>query len=274
MTNIPDLNASTNVLIDSHAHLELEPLLSQVEAVVARALKAGVKAIVTVGIDLADAKKALEIAGSFENVFCAVGFHPHNAEGVGENELSMMTQLAGHPKVVAYGEIGLDFFRNYSPRDDQERVFGDQLTLAKKLGKPVIIHLRNAYEEGLRMLEGAAPFPAGGVIHCFSGNEQDAKRAMGLGFYISIPGTITYNKNNELRSIAGGLPEDRILIETDCPFLSPEPKRGKDNEPANIVYTAKTLAKVRNASLEQIARSTTLNAVKLFDLPGDYAINA
>jgi len=247
----------------------LEPLVHDTNAVVERASEAGVAAIITVGIDLQDVERALEIAELFPSVFASVGFHPHHAKDAGELGLYEMEESAKHPKVVAYGEIGLDFFRNYSPHSVQKAVFFEQLYLAKSLGKPVVIHLRNAYDEGLDMLEKAAPFPAGGVIHCFSGNERDAERALNLGFHISVPGTITYKKNEKFRSIVSGLPADRILLETDCPFLSPEPRRGKTNEPANMIYTAKTVAQVRNVSLEEIARTTTANAVRLFKLPLD-----
>jgi len=254
-------------LVDSHAHLELEPLVRDPEAVVARAVAAGVAAIITVGIDLEDVEEALKIVDRIDCVYASVGFHPHNAKDVGDGSLSKMEQLARHSKVVGYGEIGLDFFRNLSPQDTQLRVFQDQLSLAKKLGKPVVIHLRNAYQEGLDMLERAAPFPKGGVIHCFSGDENDAKRALDIGFFISVPGTVTYKKNTKLRDIVKELPEDRILLETDCPFLAPEPLRGKDNEPAYMVHTANKVAEVRNVPLEVIARITTANAARLFGLP-------
>jgi TatD DNase family protein len=254
------------ILTDSHAHLELDPLYEQAEEVVKRAVAAGVKYIVTVGIDLEDIQRALEIADRFPQVFASVGFHPHNAKCVGTHGLALVEQAAHHPKVVAYGEIGLDFFRNLSPRDLQISVFSDQLLLAKSLGKPVVIHLRNAYKEGLEMLEKAAPFPAGGVIHCFSGDEQDAGRALELGFHISIPGTVTYKKNDVLRSIVRIIPENRILLETDCPFLAPEPLRGKDNEPAYIVHTARKVAEVREVSVDHIAKITTENAKRLFQI--------
>ncbi|MFH1118102.1 MAG: TatD family hydrolase [Pseudomonadota bacterium] len=266
MTEYVD-KSSRPFFIDSHAHLELDPLSRDPEAVVARAVAAGVGAMVTIGIDLADARNALDIADRIDCVYAGVGFHPHNAKDVGDDGLVKMEHLARHPKVVGYGEIGLDFFRNRSPRDSQIRVFQDQLHLAKRLGKPVVIHLRDAYREGLDMLERSAPFPERGVIHCFSGDENDAKRALDLGFFISIPGTVTYKKNTKLRDIVGHLPEDRILLETDCPFLAPEPLRGKDNEPAYMVHTATKVAEVRGVSLEAIARVTTANAVRLFGLP-------
>jgi TatD DNase family protein len=255
------------VLVDSHAHLELEPLFDDASRIVERATTAGVSTIITVGIDLEDATRALEVADRFPNVFACIGFHPHNARAVGKNSLSEMEQLTRHPKVVGYGEIGLDFFRNRSPHPVQKAVFFDQLFLAKSLGRPVVIHLRNAYQEGLEMLEKAAPFPDGGVIHCFSGDEKDAERALRLGFYISIPGTVTYKKNDKLRNVLRTLPEDRIILETDCPFLSPEPLRGKTNEPANLVHTAQAVAEVRGVTYAAAAHLTTTNARRLFRLP-------
>ncbi len=254
-------------LIDSHAHLELEPLVQDSVGVLERAAEAGIIAVITVGTDISDAEKALEIADRFESVFVSMGVHPHNAKEVHEDTFTMMEKLAKNPKVVAYGEIGLDFFRNWSPRSVQTTVFADQLELAKKLAKPVVIHLRNAYEEGMDMLEKAAPFDTGGVIHCFSGDQKDADRALELGFYISIPGTVTYKKNDRLRTILSKLPEDRILLETDAPFLAPEPLRGKDNEPAFIVHTARKVAEIRKVSVEEISRVTTANAIRLFRLP-------
>lgn len=257
------------VLVDSHAHLELDPLVKDPAGAVDRARRAGVAAIITVGIDLEDVRKAAQIAEQFDSVFLSVGFHPHNAKDVTDGGLARMREYAGHPKTVAYGEIGLDFFRNRSPHDRQKSVFVDQLQIGKSLSKPVVIHLRDAYPDGLDLLEKAAPFPAGGVIHCFSGNEDDARRALDLGFHISVPGTVTYKKNDKLRAIVSTLPEERILLETDCPFLSPEPLRGKDNEPAYIVHTAGRVAEVRGVSLSEIARATTANAIRLFGLPKD-----
>lgn len=254
-------------LIDSHAHLELEPIVKNYKEVMNRARRAGLVAVVTVGIDIDDAGKALEIAHEFDDVFVSLGFHPHNAKQAGNDDLQVMEQMAKDSKVVGYGEIGLDFFRNRSPHDVQISVFEQQIGIAKALEKPLVIHLRDAYDKGLSMLEKAGPFPSSGVIHCFSGNHEDARRALDLGFYISIPGTVTYKKNDQLRSIVESLPEDRILIETDCPFLSPEPFRGKDNEPAFIVHTARKVAEVRGISPEEVGRQTSMNAIRLFGLP-------
>lgn len=254
-------------LIDSHAHIELEPLSEDVAGVIARAAAIGVVGIVTVGIDVEDAKLALKIARENSFVFASIGIHPHNAKDAGNDVLKAMGDLADDPKVVAYGEIGLDFFRNHSPRDVQLGVFRDQIELGKSKNKPLVIHLRDAYPEGLKILEEKGPYPAGGVIHCFSGDESDSKRALDMGFYVSIPGTITYRKNDQLRSIVSHIPEDRILLETDCPFLSPEPLRGRDNEPAFIIHTARKVAEVRESDLSAIAELTTRNAIRLFNLP-------
>lgn len=254
-------------LVDSHAHLELDPLINDCQNVMRRAHDAGLIAVITVGIDIDDARKAMDIARNFDDVFVSLGLHPHNANQLDDTNLAELERMATDPKVVGYGEIGLDFFRDRSPRDTQIWAFEQQIAVAKALQKPVVIHLRDAYDKGLSMLEKAAPFPCGGVIHCFSGSQNDALRALELGFYISIPGTVTYKKNDQLRSIVEKLPEDRILLETDCPFLSPEPLRGKDCEPAFIVHTAKRVADTRGCSFEALARQTTLNAINLFGLP-------
>ncbi len=261
------------MLVDTHAHLELEPLFDRCEQVVANAASAGVVAIVTVGIDLEDVKRALNVTERFPHVYACVGFHPHNAKEAASSGLSQMELYAKHPKVVGYGEIGLDFFRNNSPRDIQIRIFEEQLSLAKSLGKPVVIHLRDAYREGLDILERSAPYPAGGVIHCFSGTQADADRTVALGFHLSIPGTVTYKKNDALRSIVQNSPKERILLETDCPFLSPEPLRGKDNEPANIVYTAKKVAEILGITYEALCELTTANAQRFFGFAIDASLS-
>ncbi|MFH0959917.1 MAG: TatD family hydrolase [Pseudomonadota bacterium] len=272
MKSIANNDIKSNVettlrLIDSHAHIEMEPLSADVPGVIARALATGVVGIITVGIDIDDAQAALKIARENEVVFASIGFHPHNAKSVGAGDLCLMEDLASDPKVVAYGEIGLDFFRNHSPRDVQISVFEDQIDIAKKKNKPLVIHLRDAYSQGLEILEKKGPYASGGVIHCFSGDQSDVQRALDLGFHISIPGTVTYKKNNILRSIVSDIPDDRILLETDCPFLAPEPLRGKDNEPSFIIHTARKVAEVRGVKLNDLALMTTDNAIRLFNLP-------
>ncbi len=255
------------LLIDSHAHLEMDPLDRDVAAVLSRAHANGVAAVITVGIDVSDAAKAIELTEKYREVFASVGIHPHNTEGITDSELSQIEAIAAKSKVVGFGEIGLDYFRNWSPREDQLRIFQDQIDLAKRLAKPVVIHLRDAYPEGLGMLEKAGPFPNRGVIHCFSGTLDDARRALDLGFCISIPGTVTYKKNEILRGIVKQLPLDRIMLETDCPFLSPEPLRGKDNEPSYIIHTARKIAEIYGLSIQEIGRQTSKNTANLFALP-------
>jgi TatD DNase family protein len=260
------LKAADFCLIDAHAHLELEPLAENPGKYLERARAHGVVAVVSVGIDLEDAARNLAIAQAYDQVFACVGFHPHNASVVSDTGLTHMESLARHPKVVGYGEVGLDFFRNLSPQDSQRDAFRAQIALAKKLSLPLVIHLRDAYPEGLSILESEAPFEKGGVVHCFSGTSEHADRVVKLGFHISIPGTVTYKKNEALRRIVGEIPEDRILVETDCPYLSPEPFRGKDNEPAHVIYTAKKVAEIRGMSLKNVADITTENACALFGL--------
>ncbi len=253
-------------LIDTHAHLQMEPLVQDPYGVISRASSVGVNWIVSVGIDLEDARNMLNIIEKFEQTYACIGYHPHNASLVSDNTLNEMRKLAKHPKIVGYGEIGLDFFRNFSPRDKQLTAFQDQLLVAKDLELPVVIHLRDAYEEGLAILEEFGPFPKGGVIHCFSGSKEDALRTLQLGFYISVPGTITYRKNGMFREIVRELPLQRILLETDCPFLAPEPLRGKHNEPSHLIYTAIKVAELHGADLNTIAEITTRNAFNLFGL--------
>jgi TatD DNase family protein len=252
------------ILMDTHAHLGMDPLSRDPEGVVARALEEGVGLILTIGIDLDQSRLALMLAERFEQVFAAVGFHPHNAARADGEALSAMEEIARHPRVRGYGEIGLDFYRNRAPRDRQLAAFSEQLQLGKRLEKPVIIHLRDAYREGLDLLESAAPFPAGGVIHCFSGGMEEAERTIALGFHISLPGTVTYKGNDRLREVVRRLPMDRILLETDCPFLSPEPLRGRVNEPAHMVHTAMKIAEIRKTTFDEVARATTANAMELF----------
>ncbi len=254
-------------LVDTHAHLGLDKLYGDAADAVARAESAGVGTIITIGIDLDQGYRALELAGRFPAVRAAAGFHPHNASQANDQTLGEMERLAADPQMVAYGEIGLDFHWDLSPRDVQRSVYREQIDMARRLGKPVIIHLREAYDEGLAMLEAAAPFPNAGVIHCFSGTADDARRALDLGFCLSFPGTVTFKNNDWLREIVASLPEDRILLETDCPFLAPVPLRGKTNEPAFMVHTAQMVADLCwSGDLAQTAVVTTANATRLFAL--------
>ena len=256
------------MLIDSHAHIELGNFDGDRDAVLDRARRAGLEAIITVGIDLEDSIKAVALAQSHDMVWAAVGVHPHDAKSVTMSTYDDLRALATEDKVVAYGEIGLDFFKNRSPRDQQIARFGEQLDLCRDLDLPVIIHDRDAHKETVAMLSEHRG-NLGGVIHCFSGDYNVARQCLDLGYYISIPGTVTYRNAEVLRGVARKIPLDRIMVETDCPFLSPEPKRGKRNEPAHVAYTAQKIAQIRGMSFDDIARATSDNTRRLFRMPGN-----
>jgi len=236
--------------------------------VVKRAVEAGVAYILTVGTTLHDCRKALSIAAQYEPVYAVIGIHPHEVKAVDSNTYDALKKFAKNDKVVAWGETGLDFFRNLSPRDVQIRSFGEQLDLAEELDLPVVIHDREAHTETMEML-GSWKGKRRGVVHCFSGDRVMARRCLDLGFYISIPGPVTFPKSNRLREIVKDIPLDRLLLETDCPYLTPEPHRGKRNEPACIVHTAHRIAEVRGLPLDELARATSRNAKELFRLPID-----
>jgi TatD DNase family protein len=254
------------MLIDSHAHLEMTAYDGDREAVLARAAKAGVGAIVTVGTTLPDAVKAVTLAGRYDSVYAAVGIHPHEAGQIGGETYDTLRKLARQPKVIAVGEIGLDFFYNHSPREVQLLRFREQLALAEELDLPVIIHDRDAHAETLAVLDEYAG-RLRGVLHCFSGDLVMARTCLARGFHLSIAGPVTYRNADRLREVAREAPLERLLVETDAPYLAPQPHRGKRNEPAYVVQTAECLAGVRGITLAEVARQTTANACRLFGIP-------
>jgi TatD DNase family protein len=254
------------MLIDSHTHLEMREFESDREDVIRRAQEAGVDYMITVGTNLRDGRKAIAIAGRHKAVYAAVGVHPHDVKGINEKTYDEIRKLASQPKVVAYGEIGLDFFRNRSPQEVQIRCFGEQLELAAELGLPVIIHDRDAHEKTLAMLSGWTG-SKGGVIHCFSGDAAMARKCLDMGFYLSISGPITYPKSDNLLEVVRMVPLDRLLVETDAPYLSPQPHRGHRNEPAYVAYTAKKVSEIKSLPFETIASATSGNARAVFGLP-------
>ncbi len=253
------------MLVDSHAHLEMDEFEGDRDAVVHRARENGVGAIITVGVNLEDSRKAVTLAERYDTVYASVGVHPHDVTTIDKTTYDQIKDLSKSKRVVAYGEIGLDFFRNRSPEDIQVRRFGEQLELAAELELPVIIHDREAHREIVEMIQTGRN-DRRGVIHCFSGDYDMALRCLDMGFYISIPGTVTYKKSEPFREIVKKLPLDRLLIETDCPFLSPEPKRGRRNEPAYVVYTAHQIARIKDLPVEEVERITSRNAGDLFQL--------
>jgi len=254
------------MFIDSHAHLEMPDFKKDLEAVIQRAKESGVEYIFTVGTEKKDWKRALEIAHSHPSVYAILGVHPHNAKEIDDQTYSLLTGLCGDEKVKAYGEIGLDFFRNLSPPDVQLKRFREQIGLAKKLGLPIAVHDREAHRETVEILKSEKAEECGGIIHCFSGDYEMAKVCIDMGFYISIPGTITFKNAEGLREIVRKIPLESLLVETDAPFLTPEPFRGKRNEPGYVRYTAEKLAEIKKVTFEKVAEVTTENTLRVYRL--------
>ena len=252
------------MLIDSHAHLEMPEFDADREDVIVRAGRAGVDAIITVGTNLALSRRALSLAHRHENIYATVGVHPHDVAKAGDETFDELKALAGDPKVVAYGEIGLDYFRNLSPREEQIEMFRRQLDLACELKLPVVIHDRDAHEQTLRMIK-ASPVRRG-VFHCFSGDWDMARQCIDLGFYISVPGVVTFDKSHKLHEVVRQAPMEVLLLETDCPYLTPSPHRGKRNEPSFIVHTARKVSEIKGISFDDVARTAADNTRKLFGL--------
>lgn len=255
--------------IDSHAHLEMEPFDGDRDAVIARATEAGLTAIITVGTTIPDCKKAVAIAQLHPQVYAAVGIHPHEVKGIDAGTYDALRALARQEKVVAIGEIGLDFFYDHSPREVQLRCFAEQLDLADELDLPVIIHDREAHAETLRILQQRKG-RLRGVLHCFSGDAAMARECLEMGFYLSVAGPVTYKKADQLRAVAREIPLERLLIETDCPYLAPQPWRGKRNEPAYVVETARCLAEIRGMAAGELERLTEENTRRLFGLGAQF----
>lgn len=253
-------------LADSHAHLDFSDFDGDREKVLERATQAGLKLIINVGFDLETSQKSIALAEKYPFVYAAAGIHPHDAAKAPEDFLQRIEEMASHPKVVALGEMGLDFYRDCSPRPVQKDVFRGQLRLARKLNLPVIIHDRDAHEEVMQILEEEGLPAKGGVMHCFSGNLELARKAVAKGLYISFAGPVTYAKNSTLCQVAVELPLERILLETDAPFLTPVPLRGRRNEPAYVSFVAEKVASLRGATGEKIGRATLENALRLFSI--------
>ncbi len=262
---LPELGPGS-ILVDSHCHLDFPDYAADQEEVIAAAVKAGVTRMITIGIDYRTSAAAVALAAEYESVYAAVGIHPHHAAEMSDDDLSAIVGLAKSPEVVAYGEVGIDMVKNYAPLEVQKEKFSRQVALAKELELPLIIHDREAHAEILAILQKEAPFPAKGVIHCFSGNLDIASRFMELGFYISIPGVVTFNKAEELQEAARRIPLESLLVETDAPFLAPVPRRGRRNEPAYVLYTAQKVAELKGITLDEVAGTTTANVEKLFHL--------
>ena len=255
-------------LTDTHCHLYFHAFEEDRDAVLARAWSAGVERILVPGIDLPTSQAALELAESDPRIFAAVGVHPNDAATWDARSLEFLETMAAHPKVVAIGEIGLDYYREGAPRDLQRRVLREQVALAGRLNLPVVIHTRNASPADRSCmadtLQILAESGVRGVLHSFSGNLAEAKQTLNLGFFIGITGPVTFKKADELRQVVAAVPLDRLLIETDSPFLTPHPHRGRRNEPAHVRFVAGKIAELHHQPLAVVAEATTENARRLF----------
>ena len=255
------------MLIDSHCHLDMRDFDKDREAVIQRAQKDGIVHIISIGIDVGSSQSAIDLARQYDFISATVGCHPHDADECSSLDLEKLTSMAVEPEVVAWGEIGLDYYRNYSKKENQRKIFQVQLELAQRAELPVIIHDRDAHKEVYAILEKMGKGERKGIIHCFSGDRGLAEAFIALGYYISIPGTVTYKKAGQIKEVAATIPLDRMLVETDAPFLAPVPRRGKRNEPSYVAYTAREIARLRDIPFETVAEQTTRNARTIFGLP-------
>jgi TatD DNase family protein len=254
-------------LVDTHCHLDMNAYQTDLEQVLIHAASRGIDRIITVGIDPASSGRAVALAEKYPGVSATVGIHPHNLAELSDDSLAGLRELAAHPKVVAFGEIGMDLHYDYFPADLQRECFTRQVALARELALPLVIHDRDAHGQVLEVLRAGGPFANGGVMHCFSGDTALAEAVLELGFYVSVPGVVTFAKSAMLQEAVRHTPLDRLLLETDGPYLAPEPRRGRRNEPALLLFTAAKVAELKGVTLAELATATTANAERLFRLP-------
>lgn len=252
--------------VESHAHLNDAAFETDVKETIDRALEAGVEAIVVPGFDLASSMKAVSLARDYKMIWAAVGIHPHDAKTWNQETATRLEQLLAEPKVVAVGEIGLDYHYNYSTKEDQLKAFIEQIGMAKRYNKPIIIHNREAHQDTFEVLTKEKVGGAGGVMHCFSGSGEMAAQWVRLGLHISFAGSLTFTNAVKLREAAVGIPLERLLVETDSPYLAPHPLRGRRNEPANVKLVGTKLAEIKGLSVDKIRRLTSENAKALFNI--------
>ena len=253
------------MFIDSHAHIQLDRFDSDRSVVIERAKNSQVSIILVVGFDISTSHLAVELADRYDHIYATVGLHPHDAKRFTPQTLREIALLAEHPKVVALGEMGLDYHRNLSPKSVQKRVFEEQLDLATQLDLPIVVHNRNAFDDILSILENHSQL-TGGVLHCFSENTKSMDRVIDVGFHIGIGGPVTYKKSQDLKQVVKVMPADSFLIETDCPWLAPQLRRGKRNEPAYITEIATKIAELRQVTIESVGQTSSQNFRKLFSI--------
>jgi len=254
-------------LIDTHCHLTFDGLIQDIDGVITRSKAAGVTGWVTVGTDMQENLKAVELTEKYENMYAAVGMHPHDAKDVTDDTLARLKELARNEKVIAIGETGLDYHYNHSLHEDQRRVFAEHLKIAAELDLPVIIHCRKAFEETMEVLDSHAGRVKKIVFHCFSGSSEQAKIILDKGYYISFTGVVTFKNARIKQEAAKIVPTDRLMLETDCPYMSPEPMRKqKINEPALMLHTAKYLAELKGMNLTDFANAVTATSRAFFQI--------
>lgn len=256
------------MIVDSHAHLDFPDFAPDRDAVIRRAGEAGVSAIINIGIDLRTSRVAVDLAEKYPGVYASVGLHPHEAARGGEEVFRALAELARHPKVVAVGETGLDYHYDRPPKAVQQEAFRRQIALAAEAGLPVIVHAREAWDDVLDILRKEGSGLQGGVMHCFSGDMAVAEECLALGFHISFAGPVTFRNARVAKEVARAVPLERLLVETDCPFLSPHPHRGERNEPARVTLVIAEIARLRGLDFSAVAAATGANARRLFRLDG------
>jgi TatD DNase family protein len=250
--------------IDSHAHLDMPAYEKDRADVIQRALRQGVTGIITIGTDLDSSRTALSIAREYPNIRSTVGVHPHDAASLQSDDLPQLRELAQDPRVVAIGEAGLDYYRNLSPQEDQRSCFRMMIQLARETSLPLVVHDREAHQEILTILKEEKAAEIGGIFHCFSGDWAMAKQCLDLNFFISITGAVTFKKGSLLEEVIRRAPLQSLLLETDCPYLTPHPYRGRRNEPAYLIYTAQEVARIRKVSLEELSKIILENTFQAF----------
>ncbi|QHZ44849.1 MULTISPECIES: TatD family hydrolase [unclassified Bacillus (in: firmicutes)] len=254
------------MLFDTHAHLNAEQFNDDLEDVIARAKKEEVEHIVVVGFDRPTITRAMELIDAYDFIYAAIGWHPVDAIDMTDEDLAWIKKLSAHEKVVAIGEMGLDYHWDKSPKDVQKEVFRKQIALAKEVNLPIVIHNREATEDVVSILREEGAEKVGGIMHCFTGSAEIAKECIDMNFYLSFGGPVTFKNAKKPKEVVKQVPNDRILIETDCPFLAPHPFRGKRNEPSYVKLVAEQIAELKGLTYEEVAAFTTENAKKLFGI--------
>ncbi|MEJ9152400.1 TatD family hydrolase [Bacillus smithii] len=254
------------MLFDTHVHLNDEQFSDDLDEVIDRAKEAGVEKMVVVGFDRPTIEKAMKLVDQYYFLYASIGWHPVDAIDMTEADLEWIEKLTSHPKVVAIGEIGLDYHWDKSPKEVQKEVFRKQIRLAKKVKLPIIIHTREATQDTIEILKEEGAHEVGGIMHCFSGSVETARECINMNFYISLGGTVTFKNAKKPKEVAAEIPLEKLLIETDCPYLAPHPYRGKRNEPALVKLVAEQIAELKGIPYEEVARKTTENAQKLFGI--------